>query len=58
MDATPFADLPGTPANHFKLYFYAGVSQVLAAAAERLASEEALHDRFPHLDVYIAELDE
>jgi ATPase family protein associated with various cellular activities (AAA) len=56
--ATPFADLPVTPANHFKLYFYAGVSQVLAAAAERLAREEALHDRFPHLDVYIAELDE
>lgn len=58
MDATPFADLPGTPANHFKLYFYAGVSQVLAATAERLAPEEALHDRFPYLDVYIAELDE
>ena len=58
MDATPFTDLPGTPANHFKLYFYAAVSQVLAAAAERLAPEEALHDRFPHLGVYITELDE
>ena len=24
MDATPFADFPGTPASHFQLYFYAG----------------------------------
>src|SRR6185295_2447890 len=41
-----------------KLYFYAAVSQVLTAAAERLASEDALHDRFPHLAVYDIELEE
>ena len=57
MDATSFADLPGTPANHFKLYFYAAVSQVLTTAAERMASENALEDRFPHLNVYNVELD-
>ena len=35
MHPKPFADLPVSPANHFRLYFYAAVSQVLATSAER-----------------------
>jgi hypothetical protein len=57
MAPTPFADLPGTPANHFKLYFYAAVSQLLAAAAERLDPDDAAGERLQHLDVYEIELE-
>ena len=37
-DRTPFAHLAATPANHFRLYFYAAVAHVMAAAA-RVGSE-------------------
>jgi hypothetical protein len=33
-DAQPFASLEGTPGNHFRLHFYAAVSDVLAAASQ------------------------
>jgi ATPase family protein associated with various cellular activities (AAA) len=52
----PFADLPGTPASHFKLYFYAAVSQVLTTAAERLTSADTPHERVQCLDAYRNEL--
>jgi hypothetical protein len=37
-DGHPFASLPTTPANHFRLHFYAAVAHVLSAAA-RVVSE-------------------
>jgi len=51
----PFADLPRTPASHFKLYFYAAVSQMLATA-ERLMPVDAVRDRVQGLDAYRDEL--
>ena len=56
--ASRFADLPGTAASHFQLYFYAAVSQLLAASLERFGSEEALYHHLPQLSVYDAELRE
>jgi hypothetical protein len=56
MQRRSFVDLTGTPANHYTLYFYAAVSQVLAAAASRLGSRQALCDRFPFLAGYAQEL--
>jgi hypothetical protein len=56
MQRRSFADLAGTPANHFTLYFYAAVSQLLTTAASRLGSPQALSDRFPFLAGYAQEL--
>src|SRR5215510_2259527 len=56
--ASRFADLPGTAASHFQLYFYAAVSQLLAASVERFGSEEALYQHLPQLTVYGVELRE
>ena len=50
-----FADLAGTPANHFALYFYAAVSRILAVAVSRLTSDQTLRG-FPFLDGYAQEL--
>jgi hypothetical protein len=55
-DRRPFADLPGTAASHFKLHFYAAMSQLLAAAESQLPSPESPGDRFPELHGYHAEL--
>jgi len=56
--ASRFADLPGTAASHFQLYFYAAVSQLLAASLERFGSAEALYQHLPQLTVYDVELRE
>jgi hypothetical protein len=56
MNRSSFADLPWTPASHFTLYFYVAVSQILATAASRLGSRQALCDRFPFVDGYVHEL--
>lgn len=56
MDRNPFADLPPTPASHFKLHFYAAVSQLLVAAESRLPLSESRAERFPELQGYHAEL--
>src|SRR5262245_61527123 len=56
MTDVPFADLDRTPANHFRLFFFAAVSHVLAIAAERAGSWRELSDRFPFLEGYANEL--
>src|SRR3989442_3884244 len=56
MHPKPFADLPVSPANHFRLYFYAAVSQVLATSAERLGSADAVRGHFQGFDGYRNEL--
>jgi hypothetical protein len=55
-DRGPFADLPATPASHFKLHFYSAVSQLMVAAASQLPSPDSAGDRFPELQGYHAEL--
>jgi hypothetical protein len=52
----PFADLPCTPATHFRLYFYAAVSQVLAAVAARAEASELVNDCVRALSGYADEL--
>ena len=52
----PFADLPQSAATHFRLYFYAGLARVLAGAATRFGSAEALCQQFPFVDAYVREL--
>ncbi len=54
--STPFDHLPITAANHFRLHFYAAVSQVTAAAAAGAAEWEALAARVSALRVYHDEL--
>ncbi len=49
---TPFDALPVTPANHFRLHFYAAVSQVLAAVAPRLPASDVLRERVHTLAGY------
>jgi ATPase family associated with various cellular activities (AAA) len=50
----PFADLEPSAASHFKLYFYAAVSQVLGGLELALGSEAERH--FPFLSGYRNEL--
>jgi ATP-dependent 26S proteasome regulatory subunit len=52
----PFADLPPTPVEHFKLYFYAAVLQVIVQAAQAFGSYEALFGHYPFLLGYDEEL--
>jgi hypothetical protein len=52
----PFADLPPTPAEHFKLYFYAAVLHVMAHASQAFGSSEATFAQFPFLVGYSNEL--
>lgn len=58
MQTNPFADLPRVPAEHFKLYFYAGVLHLIAKVVESLGSFEAAFERFPFLAGYNNELAE
>ncbi len=53
----PFANMPLTPATHFKLYFYAAVSKLLSQLIFSLDSLEAVLERFPFLSGYYQELE-
>jgi hypothetical protein len=52
----PFPDLPQTPAEHFKLYFYAAVLHILEQVAQSFESHEAMFEQFPFLVGYHDEL--
>jgi len=52
----PFADLAPTPAEHFKLYYYAAVLHVLVQVAQTFDSLEAAFGQFPFLVGYHDEL--
>ncbi len=58
MRTNQFGDLPQAPAEHFKLYFYAGVLHLIAKVVESLGSFEAAFERFPFLAGYNNELAE
>lgn len=53
---TPFDDLPVTPANHFRLHFYAAVSQLLATVMAEAPEWDPLAARVSALRVYQDEL--
>ncbi len=48
----PFAHLPPTPAEHFKLYFYAAVLDLLDHVTLLFDSQEAMLQKFPFLMGY------
>jgi ATPase family associated with various cellular activities (AAA) len=50
----PFEDLPPTPANHFRLYYFAAVSRLMDALV--VPSPEALLQQFPMFATYREEL--
>jgi hypothetical protein len=52
----PFADLPPTSVEHFKLYFYAAVLQVIVQASQAFGSYETLFEQYPFLVGYDDEL--
>jgi ATPase family associated with various cellular activities (AAA) len=56
MQTNVFADLPPTPAEHFKLYFYAAVLHVIVQASQSLGSRETAFEHFPFLEGYYDEL--
>lgn len=56
MQENPFAQLPETAAEHFKLYFYAAVLHLLGQVSQSFESLAALFDQFPFLIAYHNEL--
>jgi len=56
MQVHPFADLPRTPAAHFKLYFYGAVVQIIEQVCRVSTSQEEALASFPFLAGYINEL--
>ncbi len=56
--AGPFADLPPTPQNHFKLYFFGAVLRLLDQVAQSFGSRDAALEEFPFLAGYVEELAE
>src|ERR1700749_5044572 len=56
MPPVPFDELPRTPAAHFKLYFFAAGSRVLAQLAETYGTRAAAVEQFPFLEGYEEEL--
>jgi hypothetical protein len=52
----PYADLPPTPAQHFRLYYYGAVLRLLDQLALALGSRTAALEQFPFLAGYEAEL--
>lgn len=52
----PFADLPRTPAAHFKLHLFAAISRIIRQAALTLGTEEVLLTQYPFLRGYRDEL--
>ena len=57
MPPVPFDELPRTPAAHFKLYFFATVSRVLAQVAETYGERAAAVEQFPFLSAYEEQLE-
>jgi hypothetical protein len=55
-DGHHFEQLPVTPANHFRLHFYAAVSQLVAAAAPRVSTSDAIAECVDALSGYQEEL--
>jgi hypothetical protein len=53
---SPFADLPCSPAEHFKLYFYWAVWHVITQVTLALGSRETAFQQFPFLAGYNDEL--
>jgi len=51
-----FANLPPTPAEHFRLYLFAAVAHLIDQVARVFDTPEALFDHFPFLAGYRAEL--
>jgi hypothetical protein len=51
-----FADIARTPAEHFKLYYYAAVLRVIKRCVEAFGSREIAFAQFPFLAGYDAEL--
>ena len=51
-------DHPATPTEHFRLYFYATVSQVIERVLPAFESPEAAFARFPFLVAYHQELND
>src|SRR5262245_14191761 len=56
MLANPFADVPPTPAGHFKLYFYAAVAHLIEQVSQSCGSHQATFEQFPFLAGYYDEL--
>ncbi|HEY2903160.1 MAG TPA: AAA family ATPase [Polyangia bacterium] len=54
--ANPFDDLPRTPANHFRLHYFAAVSHVIAQTTAIFPSPEVAFGEFPFLVGYQEEL--
>ena len=52
----PFIDIPPTPADHFRLYFYAAVLRVVEIAALACETLEAAFEQFPFLAGYCDEM--
>ena len=52
----PFADLPPTPTEHFRLYFYATIGRMLEVLSKVFGSPDALAEAFPFLGGYAVEL--
>ena len=58
MSRNPFTDLPRTPSEHFKMFFYAAVLNLLHQVSKVFDSREAAFERFPFLAGYNNELTE
>jgi hypothetical protein len=56
MQDNPFADLPRTPAAHFKLYFLASASHVIRQVIQTFGTHEGSFEQFPFLLGYSGEL--
>jgi hypothetical protein len=56
MSRNPFIDLPPTPTEHFKMFFYAAVLNLLHHVTKVFDSREAAFERFPFLAGYNNEL--
>lgn len=52
----PFANLPPTPATHFKLYLYGAITHVLEQLFLAFGSPQAAYQQFPFLSGYADEL--
>ena len=58
MNTNPFSDIPPTPAEHFKLLFYAAVLHVIEQTSSSFESRDDMLKRFPFLIGYQNELAE
>ena len=56
MTRNPFIDLPPTPTEHFKMFFYAAVLNLLHHVSKVFDSQEAAFAQFPFLAGYNDEL--